>query len=69
MQTREQRIERNIIKRLGFRPEPTTLTILVHITELAIDHEREHPGDGWRYALAAWADAQTAAAADDTTVC
>ena len=69
MQTREQRIERNIINRLGFRPEPTALAILVHITKLAIDREREHPGDGWRYALADWTEAQTAAAADDATVC
>ena len=68
MQTREQRIERNIINRLGFRPEPTALAILVHITKLAIDREREHPGDGWRYALAAWNDAQ-GVAADDAPVC
>ena len=68
MMNREQRIERNIINRLGFRLEPTTLAILVHITKLAIDREREHPGDGWRYALAVWDDAQ-AVATDDAPVC
>lgn len=66
--TREQRIARNIINRLGFHPEPATLAALVHITKLAIDREREHPGDGWRYALAAWDDA-LAAAADTPPVC